>query len=67
VRPDRKNEPARFGELGRVRQWAEAVFDTLKGKLDLEAHGGRTLPGVLVRLAQRLILRHAVEYGPHRR
>ena len=55
VRPDRKNEPARFGKLGRVRQWVEAVFDTLKGQLDLEAHGGRTLTGVFVRVAQRLL------------
>ena len=55
VRPDRANEPARFGKLGRVRQWVEAVFDTLKGQLDLEAHGGRTLAGVFVRVAQRLL------------
>jgi hypothetical protein len=55
VRPDRKDEPARFGKLGRVRQWVEAVFDTLKGQLDLEAHGGRTLAGVFVRVAQRLL------------
>jgi hypothetical protein len=39
----------------RVRQWVEAVFDTLKGQLDLEAHGGRTLAGVFVRVAQRLL------------
>lgn len=55
VRPDRKNEPARFGKLDRVRQWVEAVFDTLKGQPDLETHGGRTLPGVFVRVAQRLL------------
>jgi hypothetical protein len=30
VRPDRRNEPARFGNLARVRQWVAAVFDTLK-------------------------------------
>jgi DDE family transposase len=60
VRPDRKNEPARFGKLGRVRQWVEAVFDTLKGQLDLEAHGGRTLTGVFVRVAQRLLALTAV-------
>jgi hypothetical protein len=55
IRPDRKDEPVRFGRLGRVRQWVEAVFDTLKGQLDLEAHGGRTLAGVFVRVAQRLL------------
>jgi len=55
ARPDRKNEPARFGNLARVRQWIEAIFDTLKGQLDLEAHGGRTLAGVYTRVAQRLL------------
>jgi hypothetical protein len=55
VRPDRNNEPDRFGKLGRVRQWAEAVFDTRKGQLDLEAHGGRTLTEVFTRVAQRLL------------
>jgi hypothetical protein len=60
VRPDRRNQPARFGNLARVRQWVEAVFDTLKGQLDLEAHGGRTLTGVFVRVAQRLLALTAV-------
>jgi hypothetical protein len=41
VRPDRKDEPARFGKLARVRQWIESVFDTAKGQLTLEHHGGR--------------------------
>lgn len=55
VRPDRRDEPARHGRLARVRQWIEAIFDTLKGQLDLEAHGGRTPAGVYVRVAQRLL------------
>jgi hypothetical protein len=45
IRPDRKDEPARFGKLARQRQWIEAIIDTLKGQLTLEAHGGRTLAG----------------------
>jgi hypothetical protein len=57
---DRRGEPARFGKLARVRQWVEAVFDTLKGQLDLEAHGGRTLAGVFTRVAQRLLALTAV-------
>ena len=60
VRPDRRGEPARFGKLARVRQWVEAVFDTLKGQLDLEAHGGRTPAGVFTRVAQRLLALTAV-------
>ncbi|MFF4290731.1 IS982 family transposase, partial [Streptomyces sp. NPDC001633] len=55
VRPDRKGEPVRHGRLARVRQWIEAVFDTLKGQLSLEHHGGRTLPGVFARTGQRLL------------
>jgi hypothetical protein len=55
ARPDRRDEPLRFGKLARVRQWIEAIFDTLKGQLDLEAHGGRTLAGVYTRIAQRLL------------
>ncbi|MGA5560885.1 IS982 family transposase, partial [Streptomyces platensis] len=55
VRPDRQNEPVRHGRLVRVRQWIEAVFDTLKGQLSLEHHGGRTLPGVFARTGQRLL------------
>jgi hypothetical protein len=55
LRPDRKDEPRRFGSLGKVRQWIESTFDTLKGQLSLEQHGGRTLSGVYVRVAQRLL------------
>ncbi len=45
IRPDRKDEAPRFGKLARQRQWIEAIFDTLKGQLTLEDHGGRTLAG----------------------
>jgi hypothetical protein len=55
VRPDRKNEPTRFGKLARYRQWIEAIFDTLKGQLTLEHHGARTLAGVYARVAARLL------------
>ncbi|SEE30068.1 IS982 family transposase [Jiangella alba] len=55
IRPDRKDEPTRRGKLARVRQWIEAVFDTLKGQLTLEEHGARTLNGVHARIAARLL------------
>ncbi|OPF72779.1 IS982 family transposase, partial [Streptomyces antioxidans] len=55
VRPDRKDEPTRHGRLARCRQWIEAVFDTLKGQLSLEQHGGRTPAGVFARTGQRLL------------
>ena len=42
VRPDRKDEKRRYGNLAGIRQWIESVNDTLKGQLDLEHHGGRT-------------------------
>jgi hypothetical protein len=55
LRPDRADEPRQHGSLGRFRQWIESTFDTLKGQLGLERHGGRTLAGVWVRVAQRLL------------
>jgi Transposase DDE domain len=55
IRPDRKDETPRFGRLARQRQWIEAIFDTLKGQLTLENHGGRTLAGVYARVAARLL------------
>jgi Transposase DDE domain len=55
LRPDRKGEPYRHGSLGGMRQWIESIIDTLKGQLGLEQHGGRTLAGVFVRIAQRLL------------
>jgi hypothetical protein len=55
VRPDRADEPARFGNLGGVRQWIEAIIDTLKDQLSLEGHGAHTIHGVWIRVAQRLL------------
>jgi hypothetical protein len=55
VRPDRADEPARFGNLGGVRQWIEAIIDTLKDQLSLETHGAHTIQGVWIRVAQRLL------------
>ena len=54
ARPDRRDEPSRFGNLGGVRQWVEAIFDTLKDQLGLERHGAHTIQGVWIRVAQRL-------------
>ena len=55
VRPDRKDEKPRFGRFGGIRQWIESIFDTLKGQLGLEHHGGRTLEGVYARVASKLL------------
>jgi Transposase DDE domain len=55
LRPDRKDEPPRFGSLGGVRQWIESIIDTLKGQLSLERHGAHTMPGLIARIAQRLL------------
>ena len=55
ARPDRANEPYRFGSLGGVRQWVEAIIDTLNGQLGLERHGAHTVHGLWVRVAQRLL------------
>lgn len=55
LRPDRKDETYRNGNLGRVRQWIESVNQTLKGQLGLEDHGARTVVGVFTRVAQRIL------------
>jgi hypothetical protein len=60
VRPDRRDEPYRFGSLGGMRQWIESIIDTLKGQLGLEQHRGRTQGGVFVRVGQRLLALAAV-------
>jgi Transposase DDE domain len=39
VRPDRKDERYRYGNLGGMRQWVESVYDTCKDQLSLERHG----------------------------
>ena len=57
LRPTRKGEPARAGErfFKPLRQVIESINDTLKGQLDLERHGGRTIAGVCARVAQRIL------------
>jgi hypothetical protein len=55
LRPDRKGEKPRFGKLGAIRQWVESIINTLKGQLSLEQHGARTMPGLMTRVAQRLL------------
>jgi hypothetical protein len=55
VRPDRKGERPRFGKLGGMRQWIESVYDTVKGQLSLEAHGGHIPEGVWARVCQRVL------------
>ena len=56
-RPSLKRERKRYGEpvLKKVRQLIESVNDTLKGRLDLEQHGGRTFEGVAVRVTRRVL------------
>jgi hypothetical protein len=55
LRPDRRDEQPRFGGLGGMRQWVESIIDTIKGQLSLEDHGAHTMPGLLTRIAQRLL------------
>jgi len=57
LRPAYRNRAPRPGQalLAPIRQLIESVNDTLKGQLDLELHGGRTLAGVTARVAQRLL------------
>ena len=55
LRPDRKDERARYGTLGGVRQWIESIIHTSKGQLSLERHGARSLQGLIARISQRLL------------
>ena len=55
LRPDRKDESYRHGDLGGIRQWIESIIDTTKGQLNLERHGGRTLQGLWARICQRVL------------
>ncbi len=57
LRPARKGEKPRPGEqfFKPLRQVIESINDTLKGQLDLERHGGRTIAGVCARVAQRIL------------
>ena len=57
LRPSYRNRRPRPGGhlLKPIRQLIESVNDTLKGQLDLELHGGRSIDGVGARIAQRLL------------
>ncbi|HLK95511.1 MAG TPA: IS982 family transposase [Nocardioidaceae bacterium] len=57
LRPSYRNRQPRAGQrlLAPIRQLIESVHVTLKGQLDLELHGGRSLAGVTARVAQRLL------------
>ena len=67
VRPARKTEKPRRGtrQLKPIRQIVESVFDTLKGQLSLEQHGGHSQQGVLVRVLQRLLALTAAIWHNH--
>jgi hypothetical protein len=67
VRPAYKGEAPRpdQGLLRPLRQRIESVNQTLKGQLDLERHGGRTIEGVTVRVLQRLLALTAAIWHNH--
>jgi hypothetical protein len=64
VRPDRRNETRRHGNLAAIRQRIESIINTTKSQLSLERHGGRTPAGVMTRVAQRvLVLAAAIRHN----
>ena len=68
LRPARKGEPERPGArfFKPLRQVIESINDTFKGQLDLEAHGGHTPTGVIVRIWQRVLaLTAAIWHNDH--
>ena len=60
MRPDRRDESRRHGNLALIRQRIESIFNTAKRQLSLEHHGARTPAGVLARVGQRLLALAAV-------
>jgi hypothetical protein len=68
LRPAFKPEAPRPGQglFRPLRQLIESVNDTLKGQLDLERHGGRTIEGVTVRVLQRLLALTAAIWHNHK-
>jgi len=68
LRPARKGETPRAGAtfFKPLRQSIESIFDTYKGQLDLEQHGGHTPTGVLIRILQRILaLTAAIWHNDH--
>jgi len=55
VRPRRKDEPGHGPHLAPIRQRVESIFQTCKDLLTLERHGARTIEGLAVRIATRLL------------
>ena len=57
IRPATKTEAPRSGQrfLRPFRQITESIFQTFKGQLDLERHGGRTKAGVVARVLQPIL------------
>jgi hypothetical protein len=68
LRPAYKGEAPRPGHglFRPLRQLIESVNHTLKGQLDLERHGGRTIEGVTVRVLQRLLALTAAIWHNHK-
>ena len=60
---DRASSAAK--QLKPIRQIVESVFDTLKGQLSLEQHGGHSQQGVLTRVLQRLLALTAAIWHNH--
>ncbi len=62
LRKARKGEPPRAGTalIKPLRQTIESINQTLKAQLDLERHGGRTVPGVAIRVIVRVLALTAV-------
>lgn len=68
LRPARKGEAPRPGArlFKPLRQVIESINQTFKAQLDLERHGGRTKPGVIARVLQRILaLTAAIWHNDH--
>ena len=61
-RPARRDEPGRGPHLAPIRQRIESIFRTCKDLLTLERHGARTIGGLRVRIASRMLALAACVY-----
>ena len=57
LRPARKGEEPKAGQrfFKPLRQVIESINQSLKGQLDLERHGGKSIAGVCARITQRIL------------
>jgi hypothetical protein len=55
LRPTARTNRAASAASTASANGSKSIIDTIKGQLSLERHGARTMPGLICRVAQRLL------------